>query len=156
MPSIQKTEYMKLNRWSGTDIPKRQDFVNDNLIIDQTMQDHIQDMDAHLSDWDRTKLNQIFFTGLYWGNGAENRDIILESAPAFLILYPCKYPMGKTEFQGEVHYNNFGFCTQGDGSFGISLRDATLTVTQYISPEYTYEMRRFNQSGVLYQYVAFR
>lgn len=156
MASTQKTTNLKLNQWIGTDVPKRQDFVDDNQIIDQTLGEHMGDLEQHLSTADRTKLNNLFFSGAYFGDGTSSREITLAERPSFLILYPLNYPMGKTEFQGELHFNNFGFTTQGVGSFGLTLRDKTLTVTQNAAAEYTYEVRRFNQTNVTYQYIAFR
>jgi len=37
MPSTNKTEFLGLNHWSGSDKPKREDFVGDNLIIDSAL-----------------------------------------------------------------------------------------------------------------------
>lgn len=156
MASTQKTNYLRLNHWSGTDIPKRQDFINDNMILDQTIGSHMEDMQTHLNARDREKLNSIFFTETYVGDGAENRVITLKETPSFVILYPINYPMGKTEFQGELHLNNFGFTVQGTGSYGLSLNGATLSVKQNSVAEYTFELYRFNQKNTAYQIIAFR
>ncbi|QAT40824.1 hypothetical protein [Clostridium sp. JN-9] len=34
MPSVNKTHNIGLNQWQGNEYPKRQDFVDDNLLID--------------------------------------------------------------------------------------------------------------------------
>lgn len=156
MASTQKTDYLKLNHWNGTDVPQRQDFVNDNLLIDQAVGAHKADMEIHLTAGDRVKLNDLFFTGTYIGNGEGSRVIALREAPKFLILYPLSYPMGKADFQAQLHFNNWGFCTQDGGSYGLSVKGNTLTVSQSAIVEFSYETRRFNQSGVSYQYIAFR
>lgn len=156
MPSSEKTNYLKLNQWNGTDTPKRQDFVTDNLLIDQAVSSHVQNTDKHLTTADRVKLNNLFFAGSYIGNGTATRSFQLPEAPSFVILFPSTYPMGKVEFQGELHINNFGFCIQGGSGYGFSVLDKTLTVYHNANPDYTYEVQRFNQNGISYQYVAFR
>lgn len=37
MPSTNKTQILSLNKWIATDHPKREDFVNDNVLIDNAI-----------------------------------------------------------------------------------------------------------------------
>ena len=37
MPSTNKTQVLNLNKWIATDHPKREDFVNDNVLIDDAI-----------------------------------------------------------------------------------------------------------------------
>lgn len=41
MPSANKTEHYGLNQWQGNEYPKRQDFVDDNAIIDGELAERI-------------------------------------------------------------------------------------------------------------------
>ena len=52
MSSTNKTE-IGLNLWLGGDKPKREDFCNDNLIIDKQIIDHKIDMSCHVSEEER-------------------------------------------------------------------------------------------------------
>ena len=54
MSSTNKTE-IGLNLWLGGDKPKREDFCNDNLIIDKQIIDHKNDMSCHVSEEERNK-----------------------------------------------------------------------------------------------------
>ena len=48
MSSSNKTE-LGLNLWLGGDKPKREDFCNDNLIIDKQITEHKNDVSYHVS-----------------------------------------------------------------------------------------------------------
>ena len=54
MSSTNKTE-IGLNLWLGGDKPKREDFCNDNLIIDKQIINHKNDMSCHVSEEERNK-----------------------------------------------------------------------------------------------------
>lgn len=54
MSSSNKTE-LGLNLWLGGDKPKREDFCNDNLIIDKQITEHKNDVSYHVSQEDREK-----------------------------------------------------------------------------------------------------
>lgn len=47
MSSSNKTE-LGLNLWLGGDKPKREDFCNDNLIIDKQITEHKNDVSYHV------------------------------------------------------------------------------------------------------------
>ena len=57
MSSSNKTE-LGLNLWLGGDKPKREDFCNDNLIIDKQITEHKNDVSYHVSQEDREKWNK--------------------------------------------------------------------------------------------------
>lgn len=59
MSSTNKTE-IGLNLWLGGDKPKREDFCNDNLIIDKQIIDHKNDMSCHVSEEERTNGIRMF------------------------------------------------------------------------------------------------
>ena len=49
MSSTNKTEELGLNQWVGTDVPKMEDFNNDNALIDKAISDHIWSASAHVT-----------------------------------------------------------------------------------------------------------
>lgn len=156
MASSNKTPRLKLNAWVGTDLPKREDFVTDNALIDQVVGTHNADMAQHLSATDRDKLDSPIYHGSYIGNSAATREIELPFAPSFLILFPMDYPMGKTEFVGQSHYNNFAFCTQHGCSYGVTMTGKILGIANNATPEYSFEIKRFNSSSIMYGFAAFK
>ena len=48
MGSAQKTDFLSLNKWISTDIPKREDFNYDNATIDNAIKEHTNDMSKHI------------------------------------------------------------------------------------------------------------
>lgn len=50
MPTENKTTNLSLNNWLATDKPKREDFVNDNNIIDTVLGTHIADTSLHITE----------------------------------------------------------------------------------------------------------
>ena len=50
MPTENKTTNLSLNSWLATDKPKREDFVNDNNIIDTVLGTHIADTSLHITE----------------------------------------------------------------------------------------------------------
>lgn len=55
MPSLNKTSELGLNQWSGSDYPKRDDFNNDNLIVDNAIKDLRKRIAGSLSDLNELK-----------------------------------------------------------------------------------------------------
>lgn len=53
MPAENKTPNIQLNQWLGNEYPKRQDFVDDNLKIDNAVK-AISDANSHLAGIGRT------------------------------------------------------------------------------------------------------
>ena len=74
MSSTNKTE-IGLNLWLGGDKPKREDFCNDNLIIDKQIIDHKNDMSCHVSEEERNKWNTNVYCNIYYGNNESVREI---------------------------------------------------------------------------------
>lgn len=90
MSSTNKTE-IGLNLWLlvGTK-HKREDFCNDNLIIDKQIIDHKNDMSCHVSEEERNKWNTNVYCNIYYGNNESVREIAT-ACPfdrAQLIIFP--------------------------------------------------------------------
>ena len=58
MGSAQKTDFLSLNKWISTDIPKREDFNYDNATIDNAIKEHTNDMSKHISQSERSVIRQ--------------------------------------------------------------------------------------------------
>lgn len=70
MSSSNKTANLQLNSWIGTDRPKMADYNSDNEKIDAAFGSHTGDMQTHLSQEDRERLETPVYVGTYFGDGA--------------------------------------------------------------------------------------
>lgn len=128
MPSSNKTPYLHLNSFLGSDVPKRVDFNNDNLIVDQAVKNHVQNQDMHFTGEEKLRVDQMFhFTG-YMGDGKPTKTIILPFSPAFVFVYCVSLPLNRFDSSVNIKYSNMGFATQGEGTWGIDLNDNVLEV----------------------------
>ena len=94
MSSTNKTE-IGLNLWLGGDKPKREDFCNDNLIIDKQIIDHKNDMSCHVSEEERNKWNTNVYCNIYYGNNESVREIATACPfdPSAVIIFPTGLPL---------------------------------------------------------------
>ncbi|MDE5995907.1 MAG: hypothetical protein K2G56_03220, partial [Eubacterium sp.] len=115
MGSAQKTDFLSLNKWISTDIPKREDFNYDNSTIDNAFKTHTNDMEKHISSAERSEWNEPHYIGFYYGNGSNSaRTIETECSfdPSFAIVFAGGSPPGVTDFTGKLHRNRFAFLTK--------------------------------------------
>lgn len=135
MPTQNKTTNFQLNSWLATDKPKREDFVNDNTIIDTILGNHINDTSVHLSGNIMDTINSKFVHGSIVGNGQESKTINFSFTPRLFIIYLLNYPPIKYDSNnGYYQYsfaigNNVYGSTKGlliDGT-SVTLRQSTTT-----------------------------
>ena len=75
MSSSNKTNYLGLNQFVGSDKPKMEDFNADNRLLDEKIQQHIQSQ-LHLTEQQRERLeNPGYLIGSYTGDGTTKRTI---------------------------------------------------------------------------------
>lgn len=56
MPSEIKTPHLGLNQWQGNEYPKREDFNQDNALIDAALAGHVGDTIAHMTQAQKDQL----------------------------------------------------------------------------------------------------
>lgn len=151
MPSSNKTPNLGLNNWSGTDKPKRADFVQDNQLIDAAVHNHAADTDLHCSPEDRARLNQLVSTGFYVGNGASERTLALSFSPSFALVFAHNAAPVSTA-NGAVCT---GFASQNYASAGVALSGASLTLSQAAGSGNVPAVS-LNESGKAYGYLLLR
>ena len=159
MGSAQKTDFLSLNKWISTDIPKREDFNYDNATIDNAIKEHTNDMSKHISQSERSEWNEPHFVGFYYGNGSNSaRTIETECSfnPSFAIVFAGNSPPGVTDFTGKLHRNRFAFATKRAGSTGVSLSGKNIVVAATGTIAETSETTEYNRNGGLYCYILFR
>lgn len=159
MGSAQKTDFLSLNKWISTDIPKREDFNYDNETIDNAFKAHNDDMVHHLSAEERGKWNSPHFVGFYTGNGVYTARTIETGCsfdPSFAIVFAGSTTPGVNDFKNELHKNRFGFATKRAGNIGIAISGRNLVITSPVIAEGIDEAVEYNRSGGLYCYILFR
>lgn len=158
MSSSNKTG-IGLNLWLGGDKPKREDFCNDNLIIDNQITEHKNDNVRHVSTDDRKRWDTNIYCNVYYGNDQSTRDI--DTGCPFTPSAVLIFPSGITPHVWDSDTGN-GYIYTGYGSGygttnGLLFRNnrSTLRVYQGLKGVKN-EMVCLNENGVTYCYVCFR
>ena len=116
MPSSAKTPNLGLNSWAAQDKPKRNDFVEDNTIIDTALGGHINNSSVHLSTQDREKLNSHIYKTSYSGTGASYRNVALPFAPSCVIVYKRYAPLCAYDAAISANVVNSALISQGENA----------------------------------------
>lgn len=156
MPSSYKTPYLKLNRWVGSDKPKRDDWNTDNERIDtgvqtvsQELEKHLVDEVSHITKKERVRWNQghAHYTYLYTGDGTAARNIDLGENISFGLIFP----IGKPLVNATPEVNCYSAILSSTGcSQGASLRERGFTVHQQQRPDPSNFSVKLNEKGVPY------
>lgn len=159
MGSAQKTDFLSLNKWISTDIPKREDFNYDNMAIDNAFKTHNGDMNKHISNDERETWNEPHYVGFYYGNGSNSARTIETGCsfePNFAIVFAGSTTPGITDFSNKLHRNRFAFLTKRASNTGISLLGKNIAIGASGTTADTSETTEYNRSGGLYCYILFR
>lgn len=158
MGSAGKTEFLKLNNWSGADIPKRVDFNSDNELIDTAFKEHFENDDRHVSDFEREAWNMPFYAGIYYGNNENERTVVTNCPfePIFGIVFAGGMPMSVVDFNNKIKYNYVGLLSRRSSTTGLKLVNSNFTITDSDFPVVNGEYIRLNVTGLTYCYVLFR
>ena len=158
MSSSERTQGLHLNKWLGSDIPERMDFVTDNILIDTAVSTHRNNDDIHVSIYEKTKWNAPYYIGTYAGNGASSRTVDLGCGfePKWGIIFPVNKMPGISDFSNEAHYNYFALISTRGSTAGVTLSGSSITVIQSPIAVSGNEYRSFNENGITYIYIAFR
>lgn len=157
MPSTNKTAFLGLNKWLGSDKPKMEDFNSDNQKIDNAIKAHQEDPNLHLTPQQKDWVATPFILGSYVGNGQEERMIELGFTPRFLVV--LGHEMSPFEYSAYmVHTNQFMAVACGDGfTLGISLAEGGFVVyLNKAGPSDGTTSVQMNVTGVTYHYFAVR
>lgn len=161
MSSSKKTDYIRLNLWVESDKPKREDFNNDNYIIDSAIGSHFSNFVTHITDEERTKWNQGAYVGVYFGDGDLTRTIEADCPfnPRVVIVYASGKPSSVVNFSHGKKYNYHAVSTGAGDTAGVHLIPGTksFTVTQQVSSnDYNNEFSSFNEAGTGYIYIMLK
>ncbi len=153
MASSNYTPKLHLCAWSGSDRPKRADFLSDNTTIDTQLGGHIENETLHLTAQEKVKVGEPFVLKTYAGSGENSRTIVLDFSPKMVIVF--KRNAAPVEYLSGVNVVNCGCVGYGaSGSGGVSITGNNVTVTQTAAASGT--RINLNESGSQYTVIAFR
>lgn len=157
MSSTQKTSFLNLNLWRGSDVPQMDDFIRDNVIIDNAVGLHTGNGNIHITAAERAKWNAPYYLFTYNGNGSASRSLSPECGftPKWGIVYGVNKLSDLTDFSNGAEYNYFAVFSANGSMQGVSLSGGTLTVTQPPTPTGGTEYKNFNEVGVTYVCIMF-
>lgn len=158
MSSTNKTENYGLNSWISSDIPKREDFNTDNVIIDNALANHCSDAVAHTSNAEKQAWSNPYYIQTYFGNGSSSRTLALncDFTPVWGIVFAVNYTPSVTDISNEANYNYFAVFTASGSNTGVTLSGKSLKLVQSSTAVLGNEYRNFNQNGVTYLCIMFR
>lgn len=130
MPSTNKTPSLGLNSWVDTDKPRREDFVQDNLIVDEAISAHLADAILHMTAADRTLLQEGIVFHSRVGNGEAEAVITLDFEPRVALMFLKGKPFIECSADGKYLIVNSAFASQGGDTAGMVLVGNTITVSQ--------------------------
>lgn len=158
MPTESKTPNLNLNSWTGTDKPKRADFVEDNTIIDNVLGSHIANTLIHMSAAEKELLNSTFTVGTLAGDGNSSCTHTLNFSPKFIVVFisgevPIRYNSSEN-----YYVYNFAIATQNTygSTAGASLNGAQLTLQQTQGTPTNGIFLNLNKYFEQYVYIAFK
>lgn len=152
MASTNKTVYLGLNSWRGTDRPTRNDFVQDNNIIDAEIGEHKGDEDIHFTREEKHKFRHPYFFKILQGNDEETRTVDVDFTPTIVFCFAIDTPQvtysdGTATVNGGVAISEYG------GSGGIIIADKKIKLKQGAAENCTYNL---NSSDCQYVIVGLR
>lgn len=157
MPASNKTTYLGLNQFIGSDMPKMADFNEDNRLLDSRFQEHEEDTNRHLTAAAVAALNKAdFVVGSYVGSGVDDTVIDLGCEPAFGILFAVGQPLRYFDVNNMTNFIYGGYFGSQGAEEGLSLSGSKLTVRQYEVAGVDGRTYFHNQSGVTYFYICWK
>jgi len=157
MPTQNKTTNFQLNSWLATDKPKREDFVNDNTIIDTILGNHINDTNIHLSGNIMDTINSKFVCGTIVGNGEASKVTTLSFTPQLFIIFLVNQPPVKYDANNGYYLYNFAVGNDTYGcSKGIVINGSNVTMKQTQSTPSDGVFLNLNKNYGQYIYFAIK
>lgn len=180
MSSSNKTPHFLLNRWSGGDKPKKDDFNYDNVQVDEALQAlsqaverhevalgqtmsapvraHIEDAGIHVTAAERAQWNAgaAVTGGSYTGNDASARKIVLGFRPSFGIVFEEGGDPSRANFATNNYALRFAFFGSLGCSGGVVLDAEGFTVSHVSGSTPDGFAYKLNAAGARYAYIVWR
>ncbi len=152
MASTNKTPYLGLNQWLGTDKPTRSDFALDNSILDEKVGSHINASLQHLTSEEKEKLDNPYVIKIIQGTGDKIRTVTLDFTPSIALCFIPDAPMCVTE-NGVSTVNAAFSISDVGGSGGIIIAENAVKLRNTTDGNTVFNL---NASGTQYILAAFR
>lgn len=156
MPSSDKTPCLGLNRWQGSDTPKRVDFNSDNEILDRTISAHQNDATAHVTHQERERWDEPYTITYYVGDSQAERIVPVPAGTRLCIVFQAGAPMQRVDFSAARISHNFGIATEYKSTYGLSLEADGLHVFERTTADFGAHYMTMNTFGKTYVCVFFR
>ena len=176
MPSSEQTPVLGLNKWRGSDIPTREDFVADNEILDSAiaviqqgnggggsggpdprLDTHLADQGVHLTPADRQALDAgpgAPVMGTFVGNGEGFQTVVLGFRPRFGFVFASDQPVSPIGPSGNFTTTMAGFLSLSGQTRGLEATATGFRAMQHETGAVTgTTYHAFNRTGVTYVYV---
>ncbi|MCL2857680.1 MAG: hypothetical protein FWE19_08205 [Oscillospiraceae bacterium] len=176
MPSSEQTANLGLNRWRGSDIPTREDFVADNEILDSAiaalqqggggegggpdprLDTHLADRQMHLTLEERQALDTgpgVPVMGTFTGDGQAFQTIVLGFRPRFGFVFASGQPVSSIGSNGNFTTTMSGFLSLSGQTRGLEATATGFRAMQHETGTVTgTTYHAFNRAGVTYVYVV--
>lgn len=146
MPSTNKTTHLNLNQWTASDRPMRNDFNNDNSIVDSVLGGHIGDGSIHVTAQEKQYLTDPMAVQIYTGDGTAQRTLTASAEFRFMLVFAKNKPFA---LNGKA-YSAAGYLGMGcSAGLTVSASGSGFTVSQS-------DEASLNESGVEYRAVLFK
>lgn len=157
MASSNKTPFLNLNKWLGTDKPKREDFNLDNERVDAFLQEHSGDQVKHVTAQERERWNSPdYVIGTYEGNNVKYQAVNLGFKPVWGVVFMQEEAPVEGDFTYNNTYANMAFFTRFGCSLGVELTSTGFNVYTNNSTSVQFPVPRLNVSGQTYTYIAYK
>ncbi len=155
MSSTNKTEYLGLNAWLGSDRPQRIDFVDDNNKIDTAMKNHINNVTMHCTSTEKAKIQNPYTMVSYVGTGTETNVITIGFTPKFVIVFQKDTPPTQADTSGNTLINTTITADSNGSIGGAYINGYDITVMQSTQAE-NGMLYNLNKKNGQYCIIAFR
>ena len=158
MPTQNKTQNLNLNSWLGSDKPKRQDFVDDNNILDSVIGQHITNTIMHMSQSEKDLLNSPFSISIIAGDGNSSCTHTLSFEPKLVLVFAQNEVPIKYDISENYYIYSFAIATQNTygSTKGASLSGSALTLSQTQSTPQDKIFLNLNKYFEQYVCIAFK
>ncbi len=113
---------------------------------------HIRNDTIHVTAEDKSKWNEAFVTGFYFGSGGSARSVDLGFQPAMVLVTASSYPLITVDFTSSCVKNYFTMATR-DAPAGVTVTSSGFRTS---SGEVSGSEFALNEAGVVYSYIAFK
>jgi hypothetical protein len=113
---------------------------------------HIRNDEIHVTAEDKSKWNDQFQAGFYFGDGAAAQTVQIGFRPTFVISFVAGFPTMRINFTNQTAKSYFGVALDGSTS-GIIPTDEGFRVQNTTAGGATVAL---NEAGLVYNYIAFK